>query len=53
MTILLICALMVPLWWSVSITMKAMKALKQEKKQAGNNIKGNSCCGKWSRRLSS
>ena len=51
LTSILILALFVPLWWSVRITMKAMKAYKMENKDTKKTIKGNTCCGKWMRRI--
>jgi hypothetical protein len=50
-TVVLILALCVPLFWSISITMKAMKAYKAENKDTKKTIKGNTCCGKWMRRI--
>ena len=51
LTSILILALFVPLWWSVRITMKAMKAYKMENRDTKKMIKGNTCCGKWMRRI--
>merc|ERR1711865_229656 len=47
LTVLLIVALCIPLYWSISITMKAMKAYGGENKQTKKTIEGNTCCGKW------
>ena len=52
LTVLLIVALCIPLYWSISITMKAMKAYGGENKQTKKTIEGNTCCGKWMRRIS-
>jgi hypothetical protein len=51
LTVLLILALFVPLVWSVKITHKALKAYKAENKDTKKMIKGNTCCGKWMRRI--
>jgi hypothetical protein len=51
MTVSLMLFLVYPLWMSIRITMKAMKAYGAENKETKKSIEGNTCCAKWMRRI--
>ena len=45
--------LMAPMYMAFRITYKAHKKFKEEKKDTQAQVKGSSCCAKWSRRITS